>query len=141
MHLQQNRKTEYDPYFLVFIISSPVLQIDAALDLPNIELIAAYIRRRTSGESAPKLGNASVKGSSSNISDSASVRSGNTQHSSATMDEPALQCLVISLKDALYEKAGGLVGIYRDSAGHCSRSLTLNLNNYYGSSSQSQPTQ
>ena len=43
-------------------------------------------------------------------------------------DEPPAQSVVISLKDAFYENANALVGIYRDpSAGHASRVLTLDL--------------
>ena len=38
-----------------------------------------------------------------------------------------LQTIVISLKDAFYEKADALVGIYRDSDVNASRLLTLDL--------------
>jgi len=41
-----------------------------------------------------------------------------------------LQCLVISLKDSFFEHADALVGIYKDRAENCSRTLTLDLQNY-----------
>ena len=40
---------------------------------------------------------------------------------------PSMQAIVISLKDAFYEKASALVGVYRDASLNCSRSLTLDL--------------
>eukprot|EP00455_Lapot_gusevi_P003813 TRINITY_DN11553_c0_g1_i8.p1 TRINITY_DN11553_c0_g1~~TRINITY_DN11553_c0_g1_i8.p1 ORF type:complete len:292 (-),score=107.73 TRINITY_DN11553_c0_g1_i8:34-825(-) len=44
--------------------------------------------------------------------------------------QESLQCVVISLKDAFYEKADGLVGVYRDRAGASSGTLTLDLAQY-----------
>lgn len=44
--------------------------------------------------------------------------------------EPHFQCLVISLKDALYSKAESLVGVYRDVREDSSKALTLNLAAY-----------
>ena len=41
--------------------------------------------------------------------------------------EGELQFVVISLKDNFYEKAHGLVGIHRDVALECSKTVTLNL--------------
>ena len=41
--------------------------------------------------------------------------------------EGSLQFVVISLKDNFYEKAHGLVGIYRDLALECSKTVTLDL--------------
>ena len=38
-----------------------------------------------------------------------------------------LQALVISLKDAFYEKASGIVGVFRDVARASSGTLTLDL--------------
>ncbi|KNC80623.1 hypothetical protein, variant [Sphaeroforma arctica JP610] len=40
------------------------------------------------------------------------------------------QCIVISLKDSFYDKADGIVGIYRDKALEASNSLTLDLRPY-----------
>lgn len=41
-----------------------------------------------------------------------------------------LQCIVISLKDAFYEKADALIGVYRDKATNTSGTLTLDLTQY-----------
>ena len=38
-----------------------------------------------------------------------------------------MQAVVISLKDAFYDKAAGVIGVYRDAAANCSRTLTLDL--------------
>ena len=46
---------------------------------------------------------------------------------STVADEGALQFVVISLKDNFYDKAHGLVGIYRDRKEDCSKTLTLSL--------------
>jgi len=40
------------------------------------------------------------------------------------------QCLVISLKDAFYDKADALVGIYREKEMNCSRVATMDLTKY-----------
>lgn len=40
------------------------------------------------------------------------------------------QCIVISLKNLLYEQSHSLVGIYRDCEGNSSKVLTLNLEEY-----------
>jgi len=45
----------------------------------------------------------------------------------ARADEGKLQFVVISLKDNFYEKAQGLVGIYRDRKLHGSNTVTLDL--------------
>ncbi|RYG41467.1 hypothetical protein EON68_03060 [archaeon] len=42
----------------------------------------------------------------------------------------AMQVIVISLKDSFYEKANGLIGIYRDAAQDCSHTLSLDLERY-----------
>ena len=42
------------------------------------------------------------------------------------------QFVVISLKDTFYEKAQGLVGVFRDRAIECSRSVTLDLDKVAG---------
>lgn len=44
--------------------------------------------------------------------------------------EDDVQFIVVSLKESLYTQSEGLVGIYRDVEGHCSRSLTLDLTPY-----------
>lgn len=40
------------------------------------------------------------------------------------------QCIVISLKETFYEHADGLIGVYRDQALDCSRTLSIDLNQY-----------
>jgi hypothetical protein len=45
-------------------------------------------------------------------------------------EEDKLQVLVISLKDAFYEKASGLVGVFRDCGANSSGVLTLDLGRY-----------
>lgn len=51
------------------------------------------------------------------------------QYIRARADEGLLQFVVISLKDNFYEKANGLVGIYRDRAIQGSTTVTLDLDN------------
>ena len=46
--------------------------------------------------------------------------------------EEGQQFVVISLKDTFYEKAQGLVGVFRDRAIECSRSVTLDLDKVAG---------
>jgi len=41
-----------------------------------------------------------------------------------------LQCIVISLKDMIYEQSQGLVGICRDVSTNSSRTLTLDLTKF-----------
>jgi structural maintenance of chromosome 1 len=42
----------------------------------------------------------------------------------------AVQCIVISLKNSFFEKADALIGIYKDTEGQSSKTLTLDLRNY-----------
>lgn len=66
-------------------------EVDAALDITNVQRIAAYIR---------KHGN------------------------------PALQFIVISLKNTMFEKSDALVGVYRQNDQNTSKIVTLDLNQY-----------
>ena len=50
----------------------------------------------------------------------------------STQDGGRLQFVVISLKDNFYEKAHGLVGIYRDLNAECSKTVTLDLDGAAG---------
>lgn len=45
---------------------------------------------------------------------------------------PPLQCLVISLKDSFYDRASGIIGIFKDSAISGSGALSLDLTAYSG---------
>jgi structural maintenance of chromosome 1 len=43
---------------------------------------------------------------------------------------PPLQCLVISLKDSFYDRASGIIGIFKDSAISGSGAISLDMTNY-----------
>eukprot|EP00173_Palmaria_palmata_P002885 Plantae.Rhodophyta-Palmaria_palmata.ctg300.p1 GENE.Plantae.Rhodophyta-Palmaria_palmata.ctg300~~Plantae.Rhodophyta-Palmaria_palmata.ctg300.p1 ORF type:complete len:770 (-),score=230.19 Plantae.Rhodophyta-Palmaria_palmata.ctg300:811-3048(-) len=51
---------------------------------------------------------------------------------------PELQTIVITLKDAFFEKADALVGIYRDTTVNASRILTMDLSPFDGSRAEEQ---
>jgi chromosome segregation ATPase len=74
--------------------------VDAALDNVNVQKVAAYISRRAAALSAG---------------------------GSKRKDMPALQFLVISLKDSFYSHAQSLIGICRDNERDSSRAMTLDL--------------
>jgi structural maintenance of chromosome 1 len=52
------------------------------------------------------------------------------QRAAESPDATPLQFIVISLKDAFFSHSDALIGIYRDSASECSKSLTLDLTKY-----------
>jgi structural maintenance of chromosome 1 len=86
-------------------------EVDAALDNDNVGRVSNYIRKRS--------------------------RRGRDDSSSSTTasgfpagDDPATQCIVISLKDNFYDKSDALVGVYREQAQDTSESLTLDLSKY-----------
>lgn len=66
-------------------------EVDAALDITNVERIAHYIKRNAN---------------------------------------PNAQFIVISLKNAMFEKSQSLVGIFREQEDNSSRMVSLNLENY-----------
>lgn len=84
-------------------------EIDAALDPVNVHKVASYIRKRAT-RPTPAAG----KGASSS-------------RTSESAGDDHLQALVISLKDAFYEKAQALVGVFRDVPRNSSGTLTLDL--------------
>ena len=45
-------------------------------------------------------------------------------------DSDNLQVIVISLKDAFYEHASALVGVFRDQAANSSRTMTLDVDQF-----------
>jgi len=53
---------------------------------------------------------------------------------SGSNDEDKLQVIVVSLKDVFFERASGLVGVYRDCALDSSGTLTLDLNRFVDAS-------
>lgn len=77
-------------------------EVDAALDNLNVAKVAGFIRSK------------SCEGRASQDTDGGS----------------GFQSIVISLKDSFYDKAEALVGVYRDSDGGCSKTLTFDLTNY-----------
>jgi hypothetical protein len=118
-------------------------EIDAALDNVNVHKVASYIRRRATGYVAPgQEGGTASGGASEDDDDDGTARSNGRRGSASKTPEKGssrsgkadgrgdMQCLVISLKDAFYEKASGLIGVYRDAASDCSRNLTMDLTQY-----------
>ncbi|KAJ1920241.1 Structural maintenance of chromosomes protein 1 [Mycoemilia scoparia] len=86
-------------------------EVDAALDLVNVTKLANYLRSHSRGQRG--------------ASQQADVKNGNT---GAVPSE--FQFIVISLKNALYERAKSLVGIYRDQRVNSSKVLTIDLEKY-----------
>ena len=80
-------------------------EIDAALDKVNVERVARFVaeaaRASASGGQGPAGG-----------------------------AQRPFQSIVISLKDAFYDKADALVGVYRDASSGGSKTLTLDLGGY-----------
>ncbi|XP_011627814.1 structural maintenance of chromosomes protein 1 [Amborella trichopoda] len=76
-------------------------EVDAALDNLNVAKVAGFIR----------------------------AKSHNEKRDGEEYDGQGFQSIVISLKDSFYDKADGLVGVYRDSES-CSRTLTFDLSKY-----------
>ncbi|KDP26527.1 hypothetical protein JCGZ_17685 [Jatropha curcas] len=81
-------------------------EVDAALDNLNVAKVAGFIRSK------------SCEGARSNQETDGGI---------------GFQSIVISLKDSFYDKAEGLVGVYRDSERSCSRTLTFDLTGYRAS--------
>jgi structural maintenance of chromosome 1 len=89
-------------------------EVDAALDQYNVSRVAAYLRARSTGAVPGLSGAAAGIGS---------------RRGAAAGDAP-LQCIVISLKDALYSEADALVGVYRNAEAKSSALVTLDLQPY-----------
>jgi structural maintenance of chromosome 1 len=72
----------------------------------------------------------------------AALDPGNVSRVSAYIQSRAheLQMIIITLKDAFFEKADALVGIYRDTAVNASRFLTLDLTPFEHAASSDQST-
>ncbi|KQJ94723.1 structural maintenance of chromosomes protein 1 isoform X2 [Brachypodium distachyon] len=78
-------------------------EVDAALDNLNVAKVAGFIRSKScEGAGEEQDGDGGC----------------------------GFQSIVISLKDSFYDKAEALVGVYRDSEGSCSRTLTFDLTKY-----------
>lgn len=101
-------------------------EIDAALDNANVLRVAKYLRFRSQPDQLPAdESNAGLPAESQ-----FSPRSQSTDSLSIPTNPSAMQFLVISLKNSLYEHADALVGIYRDPAERTSKVLTLRLSDY-----------
>lgn len=81
-------------------------EVDAALDNLNVAKVAGFIRSKSCDGGG---GNQDAEGGS------------------------GFQSIVISLKDSFYDKAEGLVGVYRDKDDGCSKTLTFDLTKYRAS--------
>ncbi|KAJ2910478.1 Structural maintenance of chromosomes protein 1 [Coemansia aciculifera] len=126
-------------------------EVDAALDLANVAKLANYLREHarsaSSSEDVPPerrvddgaddvavdIGDGDAADSSHySLRQSARVK----RPDSAAGEQPApakdasFQFIVISLKQALFERAQSLVGIYRDQQENSSRILTVDLEQY-----------
>ena len=100
-------------------------EIDAALDPVNVHKVASYIRKRATTRGGGSGGGGGARSSRFTASaSSSSVASGGDD------DDGGLQALVISLKDTFYEKAQGLIGVFRDVQSNSSGTLTLDLSGY-----------
>ncbi|OLY82293.1 Structural maintenance of chromosomes protein 1 [Smittium mucronatum] len=95
-------------------------EVDAALDLANVVQLANYLRLRSS--------QSQILDNKDNIESEIQKRSRKSE--SKKTDPSNFQFIVISLKQPLYERAGTLVGIYKDQENNSSRTLTLDLNRY-----------
>ncbi|KAJ2558958.1 Structural maintenance of chromosomes protein 1 [Coemansia sp. RSA 1933] len=127
-------------------------EVDAALDLANVAKLANYLREhaRSLAESSEHAGTENGDGGDGGAADdgeiaspyslrqSARIRKATDETDSASaIPQPAaahggadFQFIVISLKQALFERAHSLVGIYRDQAQNSSQVLTMDLEQF-----------
>ncbi|KAJ2109754.1 Structural maintenance of chromosomes protein 1 [Coemansia sp. RSA 922] len=131
-------------------------EVDAALDLANVAKLANYLREHARSASSsrdapePSGGNAAdIDGgdNAADIDDAGDVadsshyslrQAARAKRPDAPVEDvqpsPAkdasFQFIVISLKQALFERAQSLVGIYRDQQENSSRVLTVDLEQY-----------
>ncbi|KAJ2158596.1 Structural maintenance of chromosomes protein 1 [Coemansia sp. RSA 552] len=104
-------------------------EVDAALDLANVAKLANFLRENARGADA----DADAAPAPAEGDDTAhySLRqSARAKKAGSERGDAASQFIVISLKQALYERAQSLVGIYRDQAQNSSRVLTLDLEQF-----------
>ncbi|KAI9501238.1 RecF/RecN/SMC [Coemansia spiralis] len=121
-------------------------EVDAALDLANVAKLANYLREHArsfasdSSSSSGHRGNDDVDAEASgdatphySLRQSARIKKTLDPEADATI-QPAhdadFQFIVISLKQALFERAHSLVGIYRDQAQNSSQVLTMDLEQF-----------
>jgi len=118
-------------------------EVDAALDATNVARVAHYVRSRTrpaaiarrdaGGGQGEARRAAAAAGGGGGGDDAAARDAGGEDGADADADAdapPGFQSIVISLKDAFYEKADALVGVCRDPGGASSRTFTFSLEPY-----------
>ncbi|KAJ2598388.1 Structural maintenance of chromosomes protein 1 [Coemansia sp. RSA 1804] len=120
-------------------------EVDAALDLANVAKLANYLRehaRSLADNEGPEDGAETAAAEDAGASpyslrQSARIRkTTNEEMSGSAMAQPVthastdFQFIVISLKQALFERAHSLVGIYRDQMQNSSQVLTMDLEQY-----------
>ncbi|KAJ2316239.1 Structural maintenance of chromosomes protein 1 [Coemansia sp. RSA 2681] len=126
-------------------------EVDAALDLANVAKLANYLREHarsasSSGDALESDGegdgadDVAAADAGDDVADSShySLRqAARAKRQNAPAGEQArpakdasFQFIVISLKQALFERAQSLVGIYRDQQENSSRILTVDLEQY-----------
>ncbi|KAJ2460763.1 Structural maintenance of chromosomes protein 1, partial [Coemansia sp. RSA 2322] len=123
-------------------------EVDAALDLANVTKLANYLREHAraapptnAADELERMDGEADADADADVADSShyslrqsarakktDVPVGGTQ-AGATKDT-SFQFIVISLKQALFERAQSLVGIYRDQAQNSSQVLTVDLEQY-----------
>ncbi|KAJ2389456.1 Structural maintenance of chromosomes protein 1 [Coemansia sp. RSA 2611] len=107
-------------------------EVDAALDLANVAKLANFLREHArtpnAGEDEGNNEDAVADAEESHYSLRPGARAKRSDEPSTR--DAASQFIVISLKQALFERAQSLVGIYRDQAHNSSRVLTLDLEQF-----------
>lgn len=98
-------------------------EVDAALDATNVSRVAHYIRTCTRGGSVQRVDQAPRTGAGDGWPLGGAPDAQSTQLES-------FQGIVISLKDAFYEKADALVGVCRDVDQGCSKTVTFDLSRF-----------
>ncbi|KAJ1939101.1 Structural maintenance of chromosomes protein 1, partial [Linderina macrospora] len=122
-------------------------EVDAALDLANVSKLANFLREhaRAQPSNEPSQPGDALPGDDDMLDAAASADAGpyalrqsartkrTANGDEKTPSQPAdadFQFIVISLKQALYERAQSLVGIYRDQAENSSHVLTVDLEQF-----------
>jgi structural maintenance of chromosome 1 len=115
-------------------------EVDAALDATNVARVAHYVRSRTrpaaiarraagGGQAEARRAAAAAEGEEED-GDGAGGDAAAPRDDDDANAPPGFQSIVISLKDAFYEKADALVGVCRDPGGASSRTFTFSLEPY-----------
>ncbi|KAJ2495772.1 Structural maintenance of chromosomes protein 1 [Coemansia sp. RSA 1972] len=110
-------------------------EVDAALDLANVAKLANFLRENARSyenedAEADQADEEADEAMTSHYSLRQSARIKRNAPEEAPTGGSASQFIVISLKQALFERAQSLVGIYRDQAQNSSQVLTLDLDQF-----------